>query len=156
MPNSGPELAGSVYGKAGTHQDFAHNTVVLCLNIDGGFVRLLHIVGRGELNRPLRRILLTISSRTSPAANDSPSFFFHDATPPSVIVGDIAGIWNFVVACRTAVVCSPAAHTAVSDIWRYVLGQRTHIFVRTLNATSYSPPFVLRTSSGAASRSRDK
>lgn len=35
---------------------------------------------------------LTISSRTSPAENDSPSFFFHDAIPPSVIVGLIAGM----------------------------------------------------------------
>lgn len=40
----------------------------------------------------------TISSRTSPDKNDSPSFFFHDAIPPSVIVGDIAGIVNFVTA----------------------------------------------------------
>ena len=36
----------------------------------------------------------TISRRTSPAVKDSPSFFFHDAIPPSVIVGDIAGMAN--------------------------------------------------------------
>lgn len=34
----------------------------------------------------------TISSRTSPTAKASPSFFFHDEIPPSVMVGDIAGI----------------------------------------------------------------
>lgn len=35
---------------------------------------------------PLTR---TISSRTSPGANESPSLTFHEAIPPSVIVGDL-------------------------------------------------------------------
>lgn len=34
---------------------------------------------------------LTISKRTSPAEKASPSFFFHEAIPPSVMVGDMAG-----------------------------------------------------------------
>jgi hypothetical protein len=34
----------------------------------------------------------TISRRTSPAENVSPSAFFHTEIPPSVIVGLIAGI----------------------------------------------------------------
>jgi len=34
-------------------------------------------------------VALTISRRTSPGAKDSPSFFFHEAIPPSVIVGDL-------------------------------------------------------------------
>lgn len=36
----------------------------------------------------------TISRITSPAENVSPSFFFHDAMPPSVMVGLIAGMLN--------------------------------------------------------------
>lgn len=34
----------------------------------------------------------TISSKTSPAVNVSPSFIFHEAIPPSVIVGLMAGM----------------------------------------------------------------
>lgn len=49
----------------------------------------------------------TISSRTSPAVNVSPSAFFHDAMPPSVIVGDMAGMAKFVMALRAAEVRSP-------------------------------------------------
>ena len=37
---------------------------------------------------------VSISTSTSPAANVSPSLSFQLAMPPSVIVGDIAGIWN--------------------------------------------------------------
>jgi len=37
----------------------------------------------------------TISRRTSPGENDSPSAFFHVEIPPSVIVGLIAGIAIF-------------------------------------------------------------
>lgn len=48
----------------------------------------------------------TISKRTSPAANDSPSFFFQDVIPPSVIVGDIAGIVKLCTAFLSAVVCN--------------------------------------------------
>lgn len=46
---------------------------------------------------------LTISTSTSPASKDSPSFFFHAPTPPSVIVGLRAGIVIWVVWNRTAV-----------------------------------------------------
>jgi hypothetical protein len=40
---------------------------------------------------------------TSPALNASPSVFFQAAIPPSVIVGDIAGIWKCVRAYRALV-----------------------------------------------------
>lgn len=45
---------------------------------------------------------LTISNSTSPAAYESPSFFFHEAIPPSVMVGLIAGIENLDSAWRRA------------------------------------------------------
>ena len=38
---------------------------------------------------------VSISTKTSPAAKVSPSFFFHEAIPPSVMVGDMAGMWNW-------------------------------------------------------------
>lgn len=44
---------------------------------------------------------LTISNKTSPVVNVSPSFFFHAMILPCVIVGDIAGISRFVMACLT-------------------------------------------------------
>jgi len=44
----------------------------------------------------------TISRRTSPEEKDSPSFFFQDAMPPSVIVGLIAGMLKGVRALRRA------------------------------------------------------
>jgi hypothetical protein len=47
----------------------------------------------------------TISSRTSPAEKDSPSLFFHEEIPPSVIVGDMAGISRLVMAYQTLVWC---------------------------------------------------
>lgn len=46
---------------------------------------------------------LTISTSTSPASKDSPSFFFHAPTPPSVMVGERAGMVIWVVWNRTAV-----------------------------------------------------
>jgi hypothetical protein len=49
----------------------------------------------------------TISSSTSPAENDSPSFFFHCDMPPSVMVGDIAGISRFVIARHGRLQCMP-------------------------------------------------
>jgi hypothetical protein len=47
----------------------------------------------------------TISSSTSPAANVSPSAFFQEAIPPSVMVGLMAGMENLVRACLRADVC---------------------------------------------------
>lgn len=44
----------------------------------------------------------TISRITSPAVKDSPSFFFHSAIPPSVMVGLIAGMVNLDKACLRA------------------------------------------------------
>jgi len=43
----------------------------------------------GEGRKRERESPLTISKRTSPGANDSPSFTFQFAIPPSVIVGDL-------------------------------------------------------------------
>jgi hypothetical protein len=47
----------------------------------------------------------TISTRTSPAANESPSLSFQDAMPPSFIVGDMAGICMLVTARAVADAC---------------------------------------------------
>lgn len=49
----------------------------------------------------------TISRRTSPVMNDSPSFFFQDAIPPSVMVGLIAGMANWESAFLRAETCKP-------------------------------------------------
>ena len=48
---------------------------------------------------------VSISTNTSPALNVSPSFFFQLAIPPSVMVGDMAGIANFVKASRRLDAC---------------------------------------------------
>lgn len=48
----------------------------------------------------------TISSSTSPAAKASPSFIFHDAIPPSDMVGDMAGMRNGATACLNDDECS--------------------------------------------------
>lgn len=39
---------------------------------------------------------VSISRMMSPAAKVSPSFIFQVEIPPSVMVGDMAGIWNLV------------------------------------------------------------
>lgn len=46
---------------------------------------------------------LTISNKMSPAAKASPSASFQPAIPPSVMVGDMAGILNDEDANRTTV-----------------------------------------------------
>ena len=56
---------------------------------------------------PHAHMALTISSKTSPAAKLSPSFFFHDAMPPSVMVGLIAGMANLESAWREAETWKP-------------------------------------------------
>ena len=80
------------------YENLAQYTIVLRLHVNGGLVRLLRLF-QNTISTPWvvteRRGRRTISRSTSPAANDSPSFFFHDAIPPSVMVGDIAGIANF-------------------------------------------------------------
>lgn len=38
---------------------------------------------------------------------DSPSFSFHEAIPPSVMVGLMAGMLNLVSACLLAETCMP-------------------------------------------------
>jgi hypothetical protein len=47
----------------------------------------------------------TISRSTSPAVNVSPSAFFQEAIPPSVMVGLMAGMENLVRACLRADMC---------------------------------------------------
>ena len=65
----------------------------------------------------------TISSKTSPAENDSPSFFFHWAIPPSVMVGDMAGIANFEIALF--VEDAWKASTIVSNVFERELKEHT-------------------------------
>jgi hypothetical protein len=55
---------------------------------------------------------VSISRRTSPVAKVSPSFFFHDAIPPSVMVGDMAGILNLPSAAAGADVRSAESERA--------------------------------------------
>jgi hypothetical protein len=49
----------------------------------------------------------TISRRTSPTEKVSPSAFFQEAIPPSVMVGLMAGMVNLERACLRAEVCRP-------------------------------------------------
>lgn len=85
--------------------DLAHHAIFLRFHIDRRLVRLLHLSlalnKRDKKEMREKRDGLATSKSTSPAAKLSPSFFFHDAIPPSVMVGDIAGIAMFVVAYRT-------------------------------------------------------
>jgi hypothetical protein len=46
----------------------------------------------------------------------SPSLFFHDEIPPSVMVGDIAGILNLVTARDTDVALSPEIKVSASVV----------------------------------------
>lgn len=116
-----------------TYNDLAEDTVILRFNIDGrlvgflaasatalslNFLRLIPIerVWRDVLgSRRDARSPLTTSSSTSPAAKDSPSDFFHEATPPSVIVGDIAGMRIAVEANRTCSSANPISQGQVSQ-----------------------------------------
>jgi hypothetical protein len=96
-----------------SYHNFSHDAVILCFNIHSGFICFLHkndgvrtrtvLVGRCEN-------LLTISRMMSPVENFSPSFFFHDAIPPSVMVGDMAGIRKFDVAVRMAEACNSVSN----------------------------------------------
>lgn len=63
--------------------------------------------GRGGLAR-------TISRRTSPTEKDSPSLFFQEAMPPSIMVGLMAGIANLERACLRAEVCRPVGEEVKS------------------------------------------
>ena len=79
-----------------SHQNSAQNTVVLSFYIYRCFVCFL--LRDEEMNgRSYGRH--TISTSTSPAAKASPSFIFHDAIPPSDMVGDMAGMRNAATAC---------------------------------------------------------
>lgn len=97
-------------GMRNAYNNLAKDSVILSFYIYGGLVCLLHAVDVTLHKEQWRIDRLTISSSTSPAEKASPSCFFHSAIPPSVIVGDIAGICKFVTAWRTADICIPARH----------------------------------------------
>lgn len=91
------------------HQYLAHDTIIGSLYIYRCLVRFL--LFKSQCQRWYTRAIRnerTISSKTSPDSNESPSFTFHCAIPPSVIVGDIAGIANFDTACRMLLRCNSA------------------------------------------------
>jgi hypothetical protein len=58
----------------------------------------------------------TISSSTSPAVNVSPSAFFQEAIPPSVMVGLMAGMENLVRACLRAEMCISMNNVSCSSM----------------------------------------
>lgn len=84
-----------------THHNLGHYPIVLRFYVHCSLICLLPRKPRFELFyiEISGLHLLTISSSTSPAENLSPSLNFHEASPPSVIVGLMAGIVNFVMAC---------------------------------------------------------
>ena len=89
--------APSYWQKTRAYDNFTQHTIILRLNVNGRLVSFLDSMSmtceQPILSESARKILWhTISSRRSPAAKDWPSFFFHAEIPPSVIVGDIAGI----------------------------------------------------------------
>jgi hypothetical protein len=82
------------------YNNFRQDTIVLRLHVNGSFVGFLHSVSCDEC--PRVSVVLTISSNTSPVEKVSPSFFFHEAIPPSDIVGLIAGMLKYDSAFRRA------------------------------------------------------
>lgn len=89
---------GSVEYRA--YNNFRQDTIVLRLHVYCSLVGFLHNVSCDEF--PRVSVMLTISSNTSPVAKLSPSFFFHEAMPPSDIVGLIAGMLKYDSAFRRA------------------------------------------------------
>ena len=57
----------------------------------------------------------------------SPSPFFHEAIPPSVMVGDIAGILNLVMAWDADVALSPSIRASGLIVCRDVEGRVIHL-----------------------------
>ena len=57
----------------------------------------------------------------------SPSFFFHDAIPPSVMVGDMAGILNLVMARDADVALSPSIRASGMIVCGEVKGSVIHL-----------------------------
>lgn len=95
--------------KQQTYDDFGEDSVILGLYVNGCLVGFLRDAMSWRGTRRDRKGLHTISRRTSPAVKDSPSFFFQDAIPPSVIVGLIAGMLNWESACLRAEKCRPGS-----------------------------------------------
>lgn len=61
-----------------TYDDLSNNTVVLRFHVDCRFVSFLQYCSEKHTFRLKAKVeKLTISKRTSPAVNDSPSVFFH-------------------------------------------------------------------------------
>ena len=57
-------------------------------------IRILPSVPSSTASTSIVALSVSISSRTSPAEKASPGFFFQAAIPPSVMVGDMAGMLN--------------------------------------------------------------
>ena len=98
--------------KTRAYDNFTQHTIILRLDVNGRLVGFLcsMLMIYEQLNSFGKReadSVHTISSRTSPAAKGWPSFFFHAEIPPSVIVGDMAGIWNRDTAPRLLEECKP-------------------------------------------------
>lgn len=68
----------------------------------------------------------TISRRTSPGANDSPSFFFHEAIPPSVMVGDLSRANSSARCTARALVCQTGLTWRGRGTWRERRKQARH------------------------------
>jgi hypothetical protein len=83
-----------------THDNLSNDTVILSLNVHRRFVgflqraKLAHQLNHQRRLWSVGRTERTISNKMSPVVNASPSFFFQLAIPPSVMVGDIAGMAN--------------------------------------------------------------
>jgi hypothetical protein len=114
--------------KRRSYQNFAHDPIILCFYVDNCLVRFLYDRGQVIVVAPNLWCCSghTISSSTSPAVKLSPSPFFHDVIPPSVMVGDIAGILNLVIARDADVALSPSIG-ASSLIVRGEEGRNVHL-----------------------------
>ena len=93
------------------YNNFRQDTVVLCLHVNRSLVGFLYAVSCDESQRV--GVTLTISSNTSPVEKLSPSFFFHEAMPPSDIVGLIAGMLKYDSAFRCAETWKPREDTEI-------------------------------------------
>ncbi len=99
------------------HQNFAHNTIFLSLDIDSRLIRFLAVEDMYERPFLFNGRKMHYPARVKAANSLFPEVrlpgqtirllsFSMDAIPPSVMVGDIAGIWKLVMADRTVELCS--------------------------------------------------
>lgn len=107
-----------------TYNDLSENTVFRSLDVNGRFVGFLTYPRLEKKANTFREgPKLTTSKRTSPAEKDSPSFFFQDEIPPSLMVGLIAGMANLDSALRRAEEWIPGE----KRVWFFVLLRKTKI-----------------------------